>query len=153
MEGTINRKLDIEVVEKVFDVPMPDGTGKTPYEIVQEHWDYMDGEWVAKPYSCYMNFAAKVLDRMSSTTKEYWTLEVFSTGAVATFSYEGGRDLPWKIGESRGEGDELAEAICRAAVSAADVKKTQPLAPVYFPEQVIDVMPRPSDEYAYVESE
>lgn len=76
-------------------------------------------------YSTNIAAAMEVVEKMSSTTKEYWTLEVFSTGAVATFNYEGGRDLPWTVGEHKGAGETLALAICRAAREAVRSRKEE----------------------------
>lgn len=64
--------------------------------------------------------AWEVVEHMSKTTKEYWTIEYFSTGALVVFDYEGGRDLPWVAGEHRASEDTAPHAICLAALKAVD---------------------------------
>ena len=81
-------------------------------------WPVCDGY---PSYSTKITDAWGVVEKMSGTTKEYWTLERFSSGAVATFHYEGGRDLPWIEGEYKADALEMPEAICRAALKAVGV--------------------------------
>jgi hypothetical protein len=61
-----------------------------------------------------------VVEKMSSTTKENWTIVQYSSGTYATFEYEGGRDLPWSIGVFNALGDDAPHAICLAAIMATE---------------------------------
>ncbi len=72
-----------------------------------------------------MNQAMEVLDKMSTTTKETWTLFYCSTGAVAEFHYEGGREVPWKFGVHTGESENMSTAICLAALRAVGVPEEE----------------------------
>ena len=68
--------------------------------------------------STYIKDAEEVLNHMTTSTKETWEFFFCSTGARATFDYEGGRDRPWKPGIYDVYGDDLPHAICLAALEA-----------------------------------
>ena len=57
--------------------------------------------------------AWQVVEKMSSTTKETWELKHGSCMEEALFTFEGGRDLPWTIGEHLGRGnDAVSDLSC-----------------------------------------
>jgi hypothetical protein len=70
--------------------------------------------------STNLEHAMEVIELMSTTTKEYWEIHVFSTGFKVSFEYEGGRDVPWKPGEYETIDDDLPTAICKVALMAVD---------------------------------
>lgn len=71
-----------------------------------------------REFSRQWDLMEMLLDRTTNTTKEHWTLELFSSGAIATFRYEGGRDLPYVPGEYRSEADELPRAVAQTVLMA-----------------------------------
>ena len=129
------RELDALIAEKVMgwsalrgideiSKHFPD-TSKIYSPHLAEVWINDAGERMAckecgnmPAYSAQIADAWLVVEKMSTTTKEFWKLKYFSTGAIAIFDYEGGRDLPWIAGEHEGDAEEMPEAICLAALKA-----------------------------------
>jgi hypothetical protein len=72
----------------------------------------------AQPFSTDPAAAWRVVEKMSSTTKEHWEIHYFSSGCSARFSYEGGRDLPWVVGDHEALENSMPEAICAVALAA-----------------------------------
>ncbi len=67
------------------------------------------------PYSTDIERAWEVVDKLTMTTKQWFSLEQYSTGATAKFSIIGAGDLDCEV-----EADEITvpHAICLAALKA-----------------------------------
>ncbi len=60
----------------------------------------------------------EVVEAMSRSTKESWEIHYYSTGAVVSFDYEGGRDRLWRPGVHQADAGTLSHAICLTALEA-----------------------------------
>lgn len=125
MDELTDRELDAQIAEKVMGWRKK--IGDDPVFQGVELWSEDESIGSARPCVYWhptesISDAMEVIEKMSTTTKEYWTLEVFSTGTRAVFDYEGGRDLSWTPGEHVGEAESLPRAICLAALAALKVE-------------------------------
>jgi Phage ABA sandwich domain len=128
------RELDAAIADRIFG-----WTGIDPTAMWSQ-WEYGDpgDEWTLikepwcrglgrppdhkygqRPYPRYSEKIAEawhVVDRLTSTTKQWFRLDVFSTGCVATFEISGAGERDFT---ASADGFDVPHAICLAALRVA----------------------------------
>lgn len=126
-----NRETDKLIAEKIFGIKKifcPSDVDELGYMNTSDDYHFIpsgkpprthliDAQRIPN-YSTDIAAAWQIVEQMSASTKEFWTLNYFSTGATVEFFYEGGRDRLWQVGNHEADAEDMPLAICRAALKA-----------------------------------
>lgn len=127
------RELDALVAEKVMgyrrEKAPPDANGENGGTDVLVPPDYEVASWAYPPlggialtyfvprFSTDLTAAWRIVNKLTTTTKQWFRINVFSTGCTATFEVIGAGDRDFEVSA---ESFEVPHAICLAALKAAE---------------------------------
>jgi hypothetical protein len=121
IEELTDRDLDALVAEKVMGHAVEKWGGESHIKAPDAHPTSCAKVWHDIPhYSTDISAAWQVVEKLTTTTKQWFRLEQWCTGTKATFEISGAAE---KDGEWSAEDLEAPRAICLAALTAEPAKE------------------------------